>query len=124
LSSLSGAEWYKRGMSASCCATSVPHHGSFEVFPEAVAAWQERLQAGLSRSIAASDQTMGHLEEEILHKTFELERTLLQEAAQKKADAAPPVCPVCGNKLSRVTPGHERSYQSRFGIVTIRRARG
>jgi hypothetical protein len=111
-------------MSANCCAKSVPHHGSFEAFSEAVAAWQERLQAGLSRSIQASDQTMGHLEEEILHKTCDLERTILQAAAQQKAEAAPPVCPVCGNKLSRVTQGHERSYQSRFGVVTIRRARG
>ena len=111
-------------MNVSCCATSVPHHGSFEVFPKAIAAWQERLQAGLSRSIQASDQTMGHLEEEILHKTQDLERAVLEEAAQKKADGAPPVCPVCGNKLSRVTHGHERSYQTRFGVVTIRRARG
>ena len=111
-------------MSTNCCVTSVPHHGSFKVFPQAVAAWQERLQAGLSRSIEASDQTMGHLEEEILHQTRDLERAVLEEAAQKKADAAPPVCPVCGNKLSRVTPGHERSYQTRFGRVTIRRTRG
>lgn len=111
-------------MNVSCCATSVPHHGSFEVFPKAIAAWQERLQAGLSRSIQASDQTMGHLEEEILHKTQDLERVVLEEAAQKKADGAPPVCPVCGNKLRRVTHGHERSYQTRFGVVTIRRTRG
>lgn len=111
-------------MSKDCCVTSVPHHGSFEVFPKAVTAWQERLQAGLSRSIQASDQTMGHLEEEILQKTRDLERTVLEEAAQKKADQAPPVCPVCGHKLSRVTQGHERSYQTRFGVVTIRRLRG
>ena len=111
-------------MNVSCCATSVPHHGSFEVFPKAIAAWQERLQAGLSRSIQASDQTMGHLEEEIFHKTQDLERVVLEEAAQKKADGAPPLCPVCGNKLSRVTQGHERSYQTRFGVVTIRRTRG
>ena len=112
-------------MSASCCATSVPHHhGSFEVFPKAVAAWQVRLTAGLSRSIQASDETMGHMEEEILHKTRDLQRAVLEEAAQKKAEKSPPVCPVCGNKLSRITHGHERSYQTRFGIVTIRRARG
>jgi len=112
-------------MSANCCANaSVPHHGSFEVFPKAITAWQERLQAGLSRSIKASDQTMGHLEEEILHKTRDLERAVLEEAAQKKAAEAPPVCPVCGNKLSRLTQGHERSYQTRFGMVTIRRTRG
>ncbi len=111
-------------MSMNCCATSVPHHGSFEALPKAVAAWQERLQAGLSRSIQASDQTMGHLEEEILHRTRDLERAVLEEAAQKKADQAPPTCPVCGNKLSRVTQGHERSYQTRFGVVRIRRLRG
>ena len=100
-------------MSASCCATSVPHHhGSFEVFPKAVAAWQERLTAGLSRSIQASDETMGHMEEEILHKTRDLQRAVLEEAAQKKAEKSPPTCPVCGNKLSRITHGHERSYQT------------
>src|SRR6476661_3189292 len=111
-------------MSANCCATSVPHHGSFEVFPKAVTAWQERLQAGLNRSIQASDESMGHMEEEILHKTCDLQRAVLEEASQKKADQSPPVCPVCGNKLSRVSQGHERSYQTRFGMVTIRRARG
>jgi len=111
-------------MSTNCCVTSVPPHGSFKAFPKAVSVWQERLQAGLSRSIQASDQTTGHLEEEILHKTRDLERTVLEEAAQKKADQAPPGCPVCGGKLSRVTQGHERSYQTRFGVVTIRRARG
>jgi hypothetical protein len=111
-------------MSTNCCATSVPHHGSFKVFPQAVSAWQERLQAGLSRSIQASDQTMGHLEEEIQQQTRDLERVVLEEAAQKKADQAPPACPVCGGKLSRVTPGHERSYQTRFGVVRIRRTRG
>lgn len=67
---------------------------------------------------------MGHLEEEILQKTQELQRVALEEASQKKADLTPPVCPVCKNKLSRVTQDHERSYQTRFGQVTIRRARG
>jgi hypothetical protein len=91
---------------------------------KAINAWQQRLQAGLGRVINSSDQNMGHLEEEILHKTRDLQRTVLEEAAQKKADQAPPVCPVCGSKLSRVTQGHERCYQTRFGVVTIRRSRG
>ena len=53
-------------------------------------AWQERLQAGLGRVIQASDQTMGHLEEEILHKTQELERAVLEEASseESRSDAA------------------------------------
>lgn len=111
-------------MNVNCCVTSVPHHGSFEAFPKAVTAWQERLLAGLTRSIEASDQTMGHLEEEIHQKTQEVERVALEEAAQKKAEGSPPVCPVCGMKLTRVTAGHPRSYQTRFGVVTIKRSRG
>jgi hypothetical protein len=110
-------------MNVNCCGTSVPHPGSFKAFPKAVSAWPERLQAGISRSIQASDQTLGHLEEGILQQTRDLGRAVLEEAVQKKADQAPPVCPVCGGKLSRLTPGHERSYQTRFGVVTIRRAR-
>src|SRR5437867_5103508 len=107
------------------CYAAAPHQGSsFEAFKKAVSAWQERLQAGLSRSIKGSDQTMGHLEEEILQKTRELERVVLEEAAQKKAEQAAPVCPICGNKLARVSAGQERSYQTRFGVVRVRRARG
>jgi len=107
-----------------CCVASVPHHSSFETFDRPVADWTARLTAGLTRSIQASDQTLGHLEEEILHQTRGLEGKLLEEAAQKKADQTPPVCPVCGHKLTRRTPDHERSYQTRFGPVTIRRLRG
>src|SRR5690349_98767 len=67
---------------------------------------------------------MGHLEEEILQKTRELQRVALEEASQKKADLTPPVCPVCRNKLGRVSQNYERTYQTRFGGVTIGRARG
>ena len=112
-------------MSSNCCVKSVPQSdSSFKVLPQALAAWQQRLQAGLSRSVHASDQTMGHLEEEILHQTRDLERAVLEAAAQQKADQSPPVCPVCGGQLTRVTHGHERTYQTRFGEVTIRRGRG
>src|SRR5713226_2328952 len=108
-----------------CCLKSVPQSdSSFETFARPVADWQARLTAGLSRSLQASDQNLGHLEEEILHATHDLERKLLAEAAQKKADQSPPVCPVCGHKLSRCTREHERTFQSRFGPVTVKRLRG
>lgn len=115
-------------MSINCCGVpAVPHtHGSFsfKALGKAVNVWQERLQAGLGRVINAGDQNMGHLEEEILQKTLELQRATLEEGSQKKADLTPSVCPVCKNKLSRVTEGYARSYETRFGSVTIRRARG
>jgi len=110
---------------SNCCVKSVPQSdSSFETFARPVADWQARLTAGLSRSLEASDQNLGHLEEEILHSTRDLERKLLEEAAQKKADQSPPVCPVCGHKLSRCTRDHSRTFQSRFGPVTVQRLRG
>jgi hypothetical protein len=108
-----------------CCVKSVPQSdSSFETLAGPVADWTARLRAGLTRSVQASDQTLGHLEEEILHQTRGLERRLLEEAAQKKADQTPPRCPVCGHALSRRTHDHPRTYQTRFGPVTIRRLRG
>src|SRR5512137_2242485 len=110
---------------SNCCLQTVPHSdSSFETLAGPVAEWTARLTAGLTRSVQASDQTLGHLEEEILHQTRGLECRLLEEAAQKKADQTPPVCPVCGNRLSRCTPDQERTFHSRFGLVTVRRLRG
>ena len=114
-----------RGGMSKLCLSSVPHtDSSFETFAGPVTDWQARLKAGLNRSVQASEENLGHLEEQILRATQGLERKLLEEAAQKKADQSPPICPVCGHKLSRCTSGHQRTFQSRFGPVTIKRLRG
>lgn len=108
-----------------CCVKSVPQSdSSYETFARPVADWQARLTAGLNQSVRASDQTLGHLEEQILRQTRGLERQLLEEAAQKKADQTPPVCPVCGQPLSRRTHAHPRTFHTRFGPVTVKRLRG
>ncbi len=109
---------------SNCCVPSVPPDSSYATFGQPVTDWMARLSAGLNRGIQSTNQTMGDLEQQILQQTQGLERKLLEEASQKKADQSPPVCPVCGNKLSRLSLGHERTYQSRFGPVTIRRSRG
>src|SRR5689334_671516 len=107
-----------------CCVRSVPPDSSYETFGQPVLDWVARLTAGLNRSIPNTNQTMGDLEREILQQTQGLERKLLEEAAQKKADQTPPVCPVCGHKLSRCTRDHARTFHTRFGPVTVQRLRG
>lgn len=109
---------------SNCCIASVPPDSSFKAFAHPVLDWRTRLTAGLHRSIHAGDHTLGHIEEEIVHQTRDLERALAQEAAQKKADQAPPTCPVCGAKLTRLTHGHERTVQTRFGPIRLQRTRG
>jgi ssDNA-binding Zn-finger/Zn-ribbon topoisomerase 1 len=108
-----------------CCEKTVPQSdSSYETFDQSVADWQARLTAGLNQSVQASEETLGHLEEQILRQTQGLERRLLEEAAQKKAEQTPPVCPVCGHPLSRRTHDHERTFHTRFGPVTVKRLRG
>jgi hypothetical protein len=108
-----------------CCLKSVPQSdSSYETFAGPLGQWQARLTAGLNQSIQASNETLGDMEEQILRQTQGLERKLLEEAAQKKADQTPPVCPVCGHPLSRRTQDHPRTFHTRFGPVTVKRLRG
>ena len=89
---------------------------------------REALLQGLGQqlhdSLCAADQNLGHLEEQLLRGGHELFRQMLAKAAQQKADGAPPLCPHCQNRLSRVTPGHGTRIQSRFGPIRVQRARG
>jgi hypothetical protein len=78
----------------------------------------------LMLSVSNDQENMGHLEEGLLVEGRELQRQLLEKAAQTKADNTPLRCPICGTPLSRVTHGHERTLESRFGAVRLRRSRG
>jgi len=95
-----------------------------ETFCRELPDWAKKLQRHLGHSVQASDHTLGHLEELLLQDTKPLQCKLLEEAAQKKADATPPNCPCCGRALSNVGQGHGRSFETRFGSITVRRARG
>jgi hypothetical protein len=82
------------------------------------------LEHSLQRLVLASDQNLGHLEVQAAHDVQELLRQAIQRGAQAKADATPPICPVCGHKLTRLSSGHERTFQSRYGLITVERTRG
>ena len=82
------------------------------------------LEKSIQRLVLASDQNLGHLEAQAAQDVQELLRQSVQRGAQAKADAAPPVCPVCGHKLSRLSEGHARTFDTRFGSITVQRTRG
>jgi ribosomal protein L34E len=82
------------------------------------------LETSLTGFLAAADQNLGHLETQAAHDVQELLRTTTQRAAQAKADATPPRCPVCGRPLSQCSRGHARTFQTRFGDITIERTHG
>lgn len=89
---------------------------------------RDRLLLGMAgklhHSLCAADQNLGHLEEQLLRGGQELFRQMLEQAAQQKADAAPPLCPRCQNQLSRLTDGHWTTIQTRFGPIRLQRTRG
>jgi len=82
------------------------------------------LEQSLQRCTLAEDQNLGHLEVQVARDVQELLRAALEGGAQAKADATPPVCPVCQQKLARLSAGHPRTFASRYGAITIRRTRG
>jgi hypothetical protein len=88
----------------------------------------EQLLCGLAgqlhQSALRAGEHLGHMEEDLLRGGHEVFRQMLEKGAQLKADQAPPLCPVCQNKLSRWKPGHWTSIQTRFGTIRIHRGRG
>jgi len=82
------------------------------------------LEHSMECLVRASDQNLGHLEVQAAHEVKELLRQAVERGAQAKADATPPTCPVCGHALTRVSPGHARTFQCRYGSITVRRTRG
>lgn len=72
----------------------------------------------------SSEQNLGDIELQIEQASRELLRAAAEKAAQKKADVTPPVCPVCQKPLSRVSGEHRRSFECKFGTITIGRSRG
>jgi len=95
---------------------------------EALAVLAARTAVALETSInhfqAAGTQNLGHLETQVAHDVQELQRAATERAAQAKAAATPPRCPVCGQALTNVSTGHARTFQTRFGDITIHRTRG
>jgi len=82
------------------------------------------LEALLRHFTHASDQNLGHLEVQIAQAAQELLRQATARGAQQKADATPPQCPVCQRPLSRLSADQPRTFDTRFGPVTVRRTRG
>jgi hypothetical protein len=95
---------------------------------ESLAVTAVRLAESLAQDVrdflVASDQNLGDIEVQIEQRSRELLRLAAEKAAQKKADLTPPVCPVCQQRLSRVTGQHRRSFECKFGAITLGRSRG
>ena len=114
-------------MSATCSSTEtcVSDHSETS---ESLAVRAQRLADTLEQDVrdfvVASDQNLGDMEIQLERQSRELLRVATEKAAQKKAEVTPPVCPVCQQRLSRVTGDHRRSFACRFGIITLGRSRG
>ncbi len=69
-------------------------------------------------------ENLGHLETKVVTLAQQLVRAVLEQGAQAKADATPPVCPQCRQPLTRLSSGHARSFTTRAGDITVQRTRG
>ena len=83
-----------------------------------------RMEDRIETLACAASENLGHLEEQLAKDGREVLRQAVELGAQKKADATPPRCPHCQQPLKRVSAGHARTFATRFGEVTVLRARG
>ena len=103
----------------------VSHHAEkSESLAVSAARLADSLEKGVRDFVVATDQNLGDIEVQIERQSREVLRQATEKAAQKKAEVTPPICPMCRQKLSRVTGGHGRSFESRFGTIRVERARG
>ena len=107
-------------MKITCLATEDPKVAA-ATLPEPLAVLAARtacaLEQSVQRFILAGDQDLGHLEEQAARDVQGLLRESTQRAAQAKADATPPLCPVCRKELNHCSDGHARTFDTRFGAI-------
>src|SRR5208283_778756 len=82
------------------------------------------LEHSIERCTLAEDQNLGHLEIQAARDVQDLLRAAMERGAQAKADATPPLCPVCQQKLTRLSADQPRTFESRYGTITVKRTRG
>lgn len=100
------------------------HSASAESLAVKAARLADALEEEVQAFLVASDQNLGDIEVQVEQQSRELLRAAAEKAAQQKADLTPPVCPVCHQPLSRVSKDHGRSFECKFGTITIQRQRG
>jgi hypothetical protein len=112
-------------MSAICCLeTARNRSAATESLGVKAARLTDALEDDVRAFVRASDENLGDIELQIEQQSRELLRAATEQAAQKKAAVTPPVCPVCQKPLSQVSHGHQRSFECKFGTITVGRSRG
>src|ERR1700733_2083048 len=110
------------------CTDGTPVHSTRVPVSEPLAVVAARAGCSLEHSIQrctlAKDQNLGHLEVQAARDVQDLLRTAMERGAQAKADATPPLCPVCQQKLTRLSADQPRTFESRYGSITVKRTRG
>jgi hypothetical protein len=89
-----------------------------------IARWREDLQARLARVRQHPEQGLGFIEETIRQSALELQRALVQQAMQAKADAVDEKCPDCQHPLRDKKRRLTRNIDAYCGKVRLRRTHG
>src|SRR5579863_7402899 len=110
------------------CTDCTPYHSTRVPVGEPLAVLAARAGCSLEHSIQrctlANDQNLGHLQMQAARDVQDLLRAAVERGAQAKADATPPLCPVCQQKLTRLSADQLRTFESRHGSITVKRTRG
>jgi exonuclease VII large subunit len=92
--------------------------------PEDLACWRQDLDARLARLQQHPEQGLGFIEEHVRQCTLELQRHIVPQAMQAKADAVDEHCPGCQTALIEKKRRVPKTIQSYCGAVQLYRTHG
>lgn len=89
-----------------------------------LARWGQDLQTRLERVQQHPEQNLGFIEEHVRQSALELQRLLVQQAMQAKADAVEPDCPDCKTPLRDKKTGVSKTIDVYCGKARLLRTHG
>jgi hypothetical protein len=99
-------------------------HAADQLAEQDLARWRADLQARLEHVHHHPEQNLGCIEETIRQSALELQRRLVEQAMQRKADAVAEQCPHCQATLTHKKRRVPRSVRTYCGSAKLRRTHG
>ena len=100
------------------------NHNATGLPAEELSRWGQDLQSRLERVQQHPEQNLGFIEEHIRQSALDLQRLLVQQAMQTKADAVQDNCPDCQTPLRDKKCGVPKNVDAYCGTVRLLRVHG
>jgi hypothetical protein len=121
---LPSTRWPSRSEALDTLVDDILAHGEAKLLEQDIAHWREDLRRRLDQLQQHPEQGLGFIEEHIRQASLELQRLLVQQTMQDKANTVDEVCPDCGARLTDKKRRVSRWVDAYCGKVKLVRTHG